>query len=245
MDTNEEIETLFKVELPLEELKEGFGYSGVLLRNKEQDTLQCHICGTWHKGLSSHIKKHKMNTETYKVKFGLPLTFPLVSRSTSAKHRKRALGLNSIKNCIKKRNGKLASDSCARWKRNYHRNSAAFRNINGTCAKQIEERFIVLCDREGRTVSYGDIQYLDKALHSAIKRRFKTFNNFKSTMGLSTIEKPKIQTKVSLINALRSFFLKKHRVPKWRDFRKGNPCAATFVNHFGSWSKALAMAGIK
>ena len=83
---NENIETLFKVEPPLTSLEnEGyFGYMGVILRNKVEDKIQCHLCGNFYEQLSLHvIHQHKIKLLEYRHKFQLPLNFPLCSLKIS------------------------------------------------------------------------------------------------------------------------------------------------------------------
>src|SRR5271166_3128953 len=87
-----DVETLFKAEPPFMQVKDGFGYMGVVLRDKIEDTVQCHICGIWKSMLVQHVRlTHKMTLDVYRQKFGLPLNFPLCGLATSSKLRVVAL----------------------------------------------------------------------------------------------------------------------------------------------------------
>jgi len=239
------IETLFKVEPPLEELKNGFGYKGVILRNIEEDTLQCHICGVWRKGLSTHIvKAHKILTEDYKKEFGLPLSFPLVSKSTSAKHSKRASSEKSLENLRKYRNPTKASHSRPRWKMKYFRNNHAFHNMKGACKEQIERRFLIVADIVGKEPSIKDLDKYDKSLHGIIRRRYKTINKFRKKFGYCIRKKAKIFSDDELIAFLRKEYTKTNELPRANTYRKGSPNTETIKNHFGSWRRALVIAGL-
>ena len=86
------VETLFKVELPLDTLENGYGYLGCILKHKKSGKIQCHICGKWFDNLSTHIQQtHKLKIENYKRKFGLPMGYGLVSEKLASIRSKTAL----------------------------------------------------------------------------------------------------------------------------------------------------------
>lgn len=73
---------------PLQEVKEGFGYKGVLIQTDNRQFVQCHICGKWVKKLTGgHIeKKHKITKAKYQKKFGLMVGNGLVADATSYRY---------------------------------------------------------------------------------------------------------------------------------------------------------------
>lgn len=246
--TDENIETLFKVEPPINELEKGFGYMGVILRNKEEDKLQCHICGKWYKSLSTHVNKaHGMNSREYKRQFSLPLSFPLVARSTSRKHSERARDKKNLKHLDKVRNLKKLQGVPSKRRSKimkYSTNCTGIRNKRGVCEAQIESRFLGIADMLGKSPSQRDLEKYDESLFAAIRRRYSTLNNFRKKMGYEVKEMPNKYSDAELLSYVRAFYKEKGRVPRANDFRKGSPNIITFRNHFGSWHRALSCAGL-
>jgi len=237
------IETVFKVAPPLEKLDKGFfGYKGIILRNTLTDKLQCHMCGKWFKGLNIHIfRKHKIKAKNYKRLFGLPLSYGLVSRSTSTKMSKN--GQANVKYLKGKRNPTKAGNSKT-WENDYMRKSKSFLNQHGACNEQIERRFLIVADIIGKEPSQEDLIKYDHSLWTIIRRRFKNLNTFRKKMGYSIRKRSKLFTDDQLLAHLRKVYKKSRAIPSPKNFRKGSPNAETIRNHFGSWAKALSLAGI-
>lgn len=248
MDFGENVETIFKAVPPIQELKDGFGYLGVLLRNTVTDQLQCHICGKWFKGLSNHIiQTHKLLSRDYKIKYGFALTLPLQSRSTLAKHSERARKEKSLEHLSKVRDLKKLSKGRRWWKKhgweNHFKKTESFKNLNGLCDEQMARRFLNVCDIVGKMASGRDLKKHDEPLLSAINRR-GTLNQFKLKHNFGEIVEKKLYTDSSILNVLRKFYKDHKRVPCSTDFRNGNPSDVTIRNHFGSWRNAVELAGI-
>lgn len=71
---------------PLQEVKDGHGYMGVLLQTDNRQFVQCHVCGKWAKRLTDHIKSaHKLTKVEYTKKFGLYTKNALVADASSYK----------------------------------------------------------------------------------------------------------------------------------------------------------------
>ena len=241
----EKVEPIFKVELPLTRLKEGFGYEGVILKEKETGKLQCHVCGKFFEFLSGHIfKGHKLKLEAYKKKFGLPLKYPLCSKSMSMRlseqfHEKfdrllKNLTMKGVSNNSKKRQINAA----------YGQANPAWKNIHGSCDEQLKNRFLNVADIVERTPSKSDLRKHDKGLDEKIARRFGSFNKFKRLQGYSENTHSKKISATFLLTALRKFYQETKRLPRCRDFQERKPYKTLFYKRFGSWRKALIEANL-
>lgn len=242
-DACKEIETLFKAEGPFTEIKNGYGFYGVVIRDKIKDKVQCHICGQWFDFLSPHIAKgHKIKVRDYKKKYGLPLTFPLCSRKYSKIKSNQAKSFNNkdlikARVNLKKRRKQKPFDMGKR--------TLAFQNKHGTCPKQLETRYLCIADMLGRTPSMQDLKKYEPRLIWIITKRYGSFNNFKKEIGLDINEAvcKRSWTETELLAILRNFFFKFHRVSTSIDFTGHSPCTDTYQKVFGSWSRAMEMAG--
>lgn len=241
---NSDIETIFKVEPPLTETKSGFGFDGVILRDKIKDKIQCHICGGWYDFLSIHVnQKHKINSRDYKMKYQLPLGFPLANkRILSIMSRKSRENKNGLKN-LEKRNILKASHSRKKRMFKYCFSNLSFQNKKGICEKQIMRRFLIVSDIVGRTPSLEDLIEYDHSLWAAIRRRYGTINNFKRKNNFEYQKSYKEVTESKVIATIRKFYRKNKRIPRINDFRTGSPCSKTILKIFGSFHKALLMSG--
>jgi hypothetical protein len=246
LESDVNIETLFKVEPPLTDIKEGYGYLGVLLRHKTEDKLQCHVCGEWFKALPTHVqKKHFLSTEQYRREFQLPLSFPLCSLSTSSAHSKRAMRKENLEILKKHRNPTKASRSRGRDVHSYFRSNASFLNRNDACVEQVFSRYRIICDELGKIANDRDLRKWDQSLSALIRRRYGKWNNFKRAIGLPTREKPSTKNEEVIIASLRNFYEKNKRIPRSRDYRKGQSVTEPTVRkYFGSWSRAINAAGL-
>ena len=51
---------------PLAEVKDGFGFKGVLLQTDNRMFIQCHVCGKWLRKIpKQHLEKHNLTKEEY------------------------------------------------------------------------------------------------------------------------------------------------------------------------------------
>ena len=255
-DYGEGIETLFNVDPPVQKVEKGFGYKGVVLRDTVNDVLQCHICGKWFARLYMHTyQAHKINDEDYKIKFGLPLSFPLNSVAFSKKQSKFFLERWADSEWRKKhieRVKKLAGDICRvrSWKNHiYGKTSSAWINKNGMCKEQVHRRYIILCDNLGRQASNYDLRNEEPGLHVAIRKHWGTFNKFKLENGYPLIAAAKEWNQDKIIASLRKYFRIHASIPIAANFRgqriNGFPSHETVRKHFGSWNRAMTAAGFK
>lgn len=249
------IETLYKVETPLQKVDGGFGYLGSLQYDTDTDKVQCHICGKWFSGLyGPHIKTHNLTAREYKIRHGLSLYTALCSRGTSAKHSQSALlsnnlskldrakGIATYRKRIKKGRYKAADL--------YRRNSSMYHNMHGTCDQQLVRKYEICCETLGKEIiTTLEMRHEDSCAYEAIRQRFGGLAKFRKTFDFpvsphDTKYKRKYHTEVSLIAAIRFVAKQTGRIPKKYDFRriKGQAHAETIVNHFGSWRRAMTIA---
>ncbi|MBI4708215.1 MAG: MucR family transcriptional regulator [Candidatus Omnitrophica bacterium] len=246
---DEHVETIFKVEPPLMQIKEGkgFGFMGVMLRNTVEDKLQCHICGVWRKGLSTHTNQaHQISADEYRKKFQLPLTFPLVSLSTSQKHSDRANTKKNLDHLNKVRNiEKLNNVSRKKRQRfmRYARNNLAFQNQRALCEEQLERRFLIVADIVGKEPSQIDLIKYDCSLWGAIRRRFGTINEFRRKNNYEIKKRAKVFSDEKLLSCIIKFYHQHKIIPRPSHFKGTKPNIETFRNHFGSWNRALSLCG--
>lgn len=250
----EEIETLFKVEPPLQSLEEhGFyGFLGVILRNKTIDKIQCHLCGKWFSILSTHLlRKHQITQVEYQKKFSLPLTFPLCSKGFSASHSKSCIEKKLYLNLNGKRNPQMARKFVKKEMNGYGRNSMAYLNSKGLCDEQIMKRFMIVSDLVGRNPSQLDLEQHDAPLWAAIRRRYSdSINEFRAKNGIGESNEYAARRfgTENIIACLRKFYRDYKRIPRDKDFRIGTPNSPTSITirkEFGSWKRALSKAGLR
>lgn len=246
---NSDIETLFKVEMPITPVKVGHGYLGVILRNKKTDQLQCHICGQWHEHLAFHIRfKHKIKCKDYRIKFSLPLNYGLVNSAISKKKSEFQRGSNNTwqKNFLK--NPPVYDRKKHLRATRYGCSNMAFQNKKGACKEQMLRRFMIVADIVGREPTKLDLRTYDCSLLNLIVNKYGTLNNYRAKNSFTVTKANPYYTEEKLISYLRKFYIKNKRKPVSRDFKgfqsNDYPSSVTIFRRFGSWRKALSMAGL-
>ena len=248
------IETIFKVVQPLKQIDGGHGFIGVLLRDKHNDKIQCHICGDWHVSVGKHSQvAHDVPADEYRYKFGLPLGFPLCNHEISKRNSDRAIEKNLAKKNFSKQWNKATLDRIRRKAVRNHKHGklcAAIQNKRGACPEQINRRYLIVSDIVGREASLNDVRKYDNPLLSIIIHRFGTFNKFKSAQGYSITKRSKDRWEGDeLISKIRKFAKDNRRIPYSQDFRGqskyGLPSYNAFRRVFGSWSRALKASGFE
>lgn len=245
LELDENIETVFKVEPPLTPTKSNFGYQGVLLRDIKEDKIQCHICGKWFKGLNRHIlAAHKITTKEYKKEYSLPPNFPLIARSTSSKKSNASINNKNGLAAIKKYSNMKKARQC-RTNMKYYYTTEAYKNMHGLCDKQIESRYLIVADIVGNDPSKRDLEKYDSPLLWAMIDKYKSLNNFREAFGFGRRNEKftKRYTEDMKIAELRKFYNQSGRIPRVSDFRIRIPSDKAILRHFGSWNRALEMAG--
>jgi hypothetical protein len=247
----DDIENAFKVEPPLFEMDGGFGYLGVVRRNRVLDVIQCHICGKWYANLTPHISRiHEMSVRAYKMRYQLPIKFPLISRRLSmtiSKNSSKPEALERLKRDLPKllaaSHGKRGRRNSRRMLRNYSRQNLSFQNKRGICERQIEDRYVGISEVLGCEPSWPWLNKNEPSLHGIIQRRYGTFNRFKKLRGFVITPRSRLWSERALISKIRMVAKHLHRIPRSGDFRVGSPNYQTFLYRFGSWNRALTLAG--
>lgn len=254
--TLDEIENLYKTgsNAPYKRIENGHGYYGVMIKEKASNNIQCHICGKFFVFLATHVKgTHKLYANDYRELYGFSNSVPLCSPEISAKFRQRCIErfanrVYDVEQCRRSAAMGRKAMAVARKRRgtSYSLSKLNERNI---CPEQIDRRFLVVADIVGRNPTAKDLANHDFPVYKAMKNRFGTLNNYRKLKGYDTAiwnGKPKESDMV--LEMLRKFAKKYDRLPRVRDFAElgENYCTQrTVISHFGSWRRALMMAGLK
>jgi hypothetical protein len=248
IELSENIETIFKTIPPLTEIAGGFGYDGVLLRNKKTDRVQCHLCGKWMAFLGGHLHwSHKITADDYRMKFNLPIAFPLCGKGYSTKRSNianRLENLDRIKNFAN--NGHLLKKTWVRNRNRWTKSCLAIQNQVGGCKKQLVERYVIVSDKLGHEAGFRDIEKYDPPLRGLIVRRYGNLNKFREENGFNIRPKAKGWKKLQIISAVRKFAIDHHKIPTTTDFKKTDgkyPSWTSIKRHFGSFRRLLSIAG--
>lgn len=242
------IRPLYKSIAPFMEVKSGYGYLGVVMYDDHEDKVQCHICGSWFSALGLHVKSaHKVEVDNYKMDHGLSLRTALCSKKLSQSHSRSALRLYSGKKWALTRGTLGKRRRHPKPPKRYYTQTIQAKNTRGLCDLQIQGRYDVLKKIVRREPTYGDYQKHDRKLWATMCARYGTINNFRKHMGGTEMNNSewRMIPDTNLIAALRSKASSLKRLPKTLDFQSHRPNVATFYRHFGSWSNALRMAGLK
>jgi len=224
---------LYKPEPPFEEVKDGFGFYGVLLLDTSTNKIQCHLCGEWFYSLASHLKNaHLMTTREYKERFGLNMTTPLCSPSISKKISKVMLE-NHKRYPLKMRSGDIKKAIKNSLKSPYRK-----------AAAQLIARLRKIADENGGNINSRQLQRLDYRLWKAIEYWFPTFNMAKKKAGIKENSVKKRLNDEDLLEILVAYHRKYHRFPSVYQLEKNKalPCKATYMRHFGSYQRAKLLA---
>lgn len=242
------IRPLYKSIAPFMDVKSGYGYLGVVMYDEDEDKVQCHICGKWFSALGLHVKSaHKTEVDNYKMDHGLSLRTALCSKSLSRSHSKSGLRLYASKKSKLTRGTLGKRRHSTETPKIYYMETIQAQNARGLCDLQVQGRYDVLKKMVGREPTYGDYQKHDSKLWATMCARYGTINKFRKYIGGTEMNNSAWRTlpDTTLIAALRSTASRLKRIPKTQDFQNNHPNTATFYRHFGSWSNALRMAGLK
>lgn len=242
--TDQKIETVYKVQEPLMPVEGGHGYAGVLLRDTNNDSLQCHICGTWSSCLARHLKVHKITADMYRDKFELPIHCPLLSNSTLSKFSLRASSLKNLERLKKIRRPHMAYKKRTRkmWKRAY---GLAHDNKHGLCPEQLMRRFLIVADKVGNEPKQNDLIKHDHSLFAGIRQRYGSLNKFRKKHSFTVVKRAPIFTDDHLLALIQKYKYEYGQVPSQRQFENTMKISANTVRkHFGSWNKACVLSAV-
>lgn len=252
VETKEDIENLYKngTNVPYTTVDtKHFGYIGVLLSDKNTGKVQCHICGVWKETLAFHIFTfHKMRTSKYKKMFGFPRRFPLCSTEHSAKMAKAGLASSERLKKHRFKKGHKIKNKIKRLK-NLKKTlySESFNNKFNLCKDQILRRIGIVADKVGHFPTQTEMEEHDSACLAGLIRRYGSWNKFKGKHTQEDLRLRPKRTPDEILAKIRQWRTEHHRNPVKRDFINTNskyPGVTTILKYFGSWSRALQMAGI-
>lgn len=167
---------------PLIQIKNGFGYQGVLLQTDNRMFVQCHVCGKWLRRLSQqHLDKHMMTQVDYKKKFGLYEDKGLVCDALSYSQEKNArkVWANNREEMIKH------LQTAKALQKNKHKKQigvAQHDNKYGYCEKQLGFRLVeyIKAYKMLPTRSHkGEGSRISKALYRRYQSVNKGFEHYK------------------------------------------------------------------
>lgn len=169
---------------PLQKIKKGHGFLGVVLQDESRKFIQCCSCGKWLRVISGrHLKVCSgLGLKEYKKKYGLNSTTTLISDEMSLRYTENLLSSpKRMENWNKIRKSGEGSEFAKKKKSGSHPSMEYF-NKFGTCPLQIKERlyqFILRTHSLPSTTNGGE------QLYSLICRRYGAFGNaLKKEFGL-------------------------------------------------------------
>ncbi len=198
---------------PLQPVKEGFGFKGVLLQTENREFIQCHICGKWLQKLGGgHLQKHAITKKDYQKKFSLFLGNGLVSDATSYHyeangHKKIAKVGNEVnnKNLAKSHNKAMIAYKKLR-KSNFLKDIIEHQNRYAICEAQLQFRLLswvkIYKDLPSRSNKKADARRICKAIF----RRYGSLNIGFKHFGLPTRYRVGTNVELNSLNGKQLFF---------------------------------------
>lgn len=142
---------------PFRKIEDGFGFMGVVAEDVGTGKLQCHICGKWYEGMTTHVwATHKINTLQYKERFGLFRGTPLRSRrirkiQSETMHKMRKKDAKHRHKFPKGEPNKAAGN------RKGQKKPLENQNRFGVCDLQVVDKIRILADKLGKTPTLLEI----------------------------------------------------------------------------------------
>lgn len=214
--------------------------------------LKCHECGTWHANLALHLNQdHNMKVKQYKERHGLKMGTALINEPMRIKL--AATGKAFYSNMNTKQKAEFAS-RLYKGKGQYGggrgvnggKHSLMYQNAKGICPAQTLHDLRALADRLDATPSYEQIE----ANGISIARINHQYGSVANALLLcdrtpNVSHRTQWYSDQELIETLKNFSKQRMRTPLASDCRRGMlPSYQTFIRRFGSWKKALKLAGL-
>jgi len=241
---------------PINPIKDGYGYHGVLLADKKTGQVQCHVCGGWFDWLQNHIRgSHKMKADEYREQFGLGYTTALCSEKVRNLLVKRAMTypwerMYKKGQLLKKMSQQGRNHNEKWWKRNHSTDEE--KNRNGTCYLQLIDRMEQSCNRLGRQPYAHEMKdNRGVGFRKSVMREFGSVKEMRDIMDSRGYEylnpwKRKKYSDDNLLQAMRKFADIYGRKPSYSDAKMGvMPSQSVYEKRFGSWTKAKLLAFAK
>jgi|SRR5215471_3345571 len=238
---------LYRQKAPFE--PSGLSVKGAIEFNEAEDTIRCHECGVWRRSLAKHVIKHKLTAAEYKQRHGLRGATALVCEGLRAVQIKRGRTLYA---------NLTNPEADARRRANINhgvanRHSTEVKNEDGRCHAQILARLQEIKERVGHTPSIKDMAEAGLS-HKSVLHSFNltSLPDVMALLGLppnlksQAINKGRrvVWTKAIMIEMIRDFWAKHHRIPSPSDRRRGLfPNEETIRQRFGSMRALYEEAG--
>lgn len=237
---------------PLRKNEGGYGYLGCVLQTREEDKLQCHVCGQLFESLGNHVRqKHKLKAKEYRLKFQLCSNTSLNSRDLTQKLRNNMLQLPKE---IKEKRLKHLIENRGKGNRKGTKMSLEERNRRGSCPDQILEEIKRFTQEKGHPPSQPEFKQWNPMGHRYIRLAERTFGSWNDALRKISLEPQKATGRKgdyvnwddeSLKELLVNFTLEHKRVPRSSDLELGDlPHYSTYVRRFGSLEEARKIAGV-
>lgn len=200
---------------PFIDMKDGYGYQGVLLFDEENNKIQCHMCGEWVERLTKHIHKHGINADSYRTFASLNRKTPLLTPSQIAAYAKASK--KAYKGHLKAKKHHT-EETKKKMSISHKLQRAETDNVRGTCTEQLLKRLEDWYKKNPK----GKIQ--DIPFRKAIKRKFGSVKQAKIAAGIPLNpwggSKGK-WTREQLIELAKKFVSTFGRLPGSADMKQG------------------------
>lgn len=244
---------IYKAKAPY--TQSGKSILGALEFDPEDDTVRCHECGLWFKGLSRHIGSvHGITAREYKLKHGLKLQSGLVAESTRGKMirhghdmmSKPARRAASLCNPTIQRKAMKARKKGGKSPRAGKKlGIPAYENLHKLCAKQLVEKIKSVAISMEKTPTTRELEEHGVS-RSAVMFHFGSHAKAMEAAGMEDgiVARAARYSPEQLLEFLRNVVVMKNRLPSRSDTRRGLiPNQSTYTRRFGSWSNAIEAAG--
>jgi len=229
----------------------GKSIKGAIELSDDQQRLRCHECGGWFENLGRHAHTHALTAREYKRVHGLKQSAALcndrirLERARIAIRHKLNVGGRSRLACFAQRQNWVSRHKAQTNK--LPSRPTAYYNQRRNCAAQLAHDLRALAGRLKHLPSKTDLKRAGISITILCSRYGSVKKALKTVLG-NMPPKPtrKWYSDEELINWIKNFVETHKRPPFVSDCRRGLLVShKTFANRFGSWSNALAVAGVK
>lgn len=215
-------EPFMAFEAPSWNSDKGHGFTGVLLHDRNTDTIQCHLCGKWFESLQAHTKKeHGVKPNDYKQLTGLAKRTVLLNEA-----QRKVLIENGIKYSGNLRpGGKHTEEQKEKIRASLIKRGGTMekKNEEGTCPAQLISRLKKLYEQLGRTPTDSEVTF-----HQTLRKVYGTMEEACRIAEIpyrpsgKTIHTREKYTKVFCIKFLKDHYEKNHKFPSAIWFKENN-----------------------
>ena len=229
----------------------GVSIKGALEYDPQTDRVRCHECGTWFKDLAHHVTVHKLTVEEYKKRHGFGKKAALISEGL--RQQRLTVGIRHSAD-VRERFRPALEQRLRNWpKHDPNRNvrpwSEEKKNKHGSCQAQLLQRLKSLTTNLGHSPGVKELNSAG-IRPSTLCAAFNVYT-IADVYSLLRMEPRreysarKQYSPVMLVELLRDFYGKHHRIPTVSDFYRGIiPHAEIYRRTFGSIENAFFEAGL-